>query len=370
MARRPLRSEPRPAHGGARDPGAGAARRHRPERRADDLHRHPQLRPGRGRGRRHRPRPRRRAASRRARRRGQGRAGGGGPRHPRPPRPQRRRPRLRRAGRRRPSSPTATPPGARRPAMARLAAAGGIGGGEGIDHGFRPDREIAEGEALAGPGWTLTALATPGHTADHLSFAWAEGNALFSGDHVMGWATTLISPPDGDLAAFRASLARLQARPEAVFYPGHGAPIADPQAIMAHVLAHRAMREAEILAALARGPATAAEPGRGDLHRRRSGAARRGGAQRARAPHRPRRARPGGGGGAVRHRRLAAGRMSGRPPCATHGTGQAQARAPRHEGPHGSRAPHHLGSNTPPEAPARSAGSAPRGIPAANGGAK
>ena len=114
------------------------------------------------------------------------------------------------------------PAGARRPAMARLAAAGGIGGGEGIDRGFRPDRPIAEGEVVAGPGWTLTALATPGHTADHLSFAWAEGNALFSGDEVMGWATTLISPPDGDLAAFRESLARLQARHEAVFYPGHG----------------------------------------------------------------------------------------------------------------------------------------------------
>jgi glyoxylase-like metal-dependent hydrolase (beta-lactamase superfamily II) len=151
------------------------------------------------------------------------------------------------------------PAGARRPAMARLAAAGGIGGGEGIDHGFRPDRELAEGEVLARPGWTLTALATPGHTADHLCFAWAEGNALFSGDHVMGWATTLISPPDGDLAAFRASLAWLQARDEAVFYPGHGAPVADPPAVMAHVLAHRAMREAEILAALARGPATAAD---------------------------------------------------------------------------------------------------------------
>jgi glyoxylase-like metal-dependent hydrolase (beta-lactamase superfamily II) len=150
------------------------------------------------------------------------------------------------------------PAGARSPAMARLAAAGGIGGGEGIDPAFHPDRRIADGEVLAGPGWTLTAVATPGHTADHLSFAWAEGNALFSGDHVMGWATTLISPPDGDLARFRTSLARLQARGESVFYPGHGAPVADPQAVMAHVLAHRAAREAEILAALARSPATPA----------------------------------------------------------------------------------------------------------------
>ena len=197
------------------------------------------------------------------------------------------------------------PAGARRPPMARLAAAGGIGGGEGIDRGFRPDRPVAGGEVVAGPGWTLTALATPGHTADHLSFAWAEGNALFSGDEVMGWATTLISPPDGDLAAFRESLARLQARHEAVFYPGHGAPIADPQAVMAHVLAHRAMREAEILAALARGPATPAalvaqiyagvDPA---LH---AAAARNVLAH----LHRPRRAPPRGGGGAVRGRRLA-----------------------------------------------------------------
>jgi len=138
-------------------------------------------------------------------------------------------------------------------------AAGGLGGGEGIDARFRPDLRIGEGEVVAGPGWTLTAVATPGHTADHLSFAWAEGNALFSGDHVMGWATTLISPPDGSLGAFRASLTRLQGRPEAVYYPGHGAPVRDPQAIVAHVLAHRAGREAAIREALARGPATVAE---------------------------------------------------------------------------------------------------------------
>lgn len=141
----------------------------------------------------------------------------------------------------------------------RSAAGAGIGGGEGIDTGFRPDRRIGEGMVLAGPGWTLTALETPGHAGDHLSFAWAEGRALFSGDHVMGWATTLISPPDGDLGAFRASLGRLQARDEAVFYPGHGAPVTDPQEVMAHVLAHRAGREAEILGLLARGPATVAE---------------------------------------------------------------------------------------------------------------
>jgi hydroxyacylglutathione hydrolase len=148
------------------------------------------------------------------------------------------------------------PVGARSP---RLADLGAIGGGEGLDAGFRPDRRIGEGDVVEGRGWRLAVLATPGHTADHLSFAWAEGDALFTGDHVMGWATTLISPPDGDLAAFRASLRRLQGRPERVFYPGHGARVTDPPRILAHILAHRDAREAEILAALARGPATPAE---------------------------------------------------------------------------------------------------------------
>jgi hydroxyacylglutathione hydrolase len=150
------------------------------------------------------------------------------------------------------------PAGARSPRMARLAAVG-VGGGEGLHAGFRPDRRIGEGAQLTGPGWTLTALATPGHTGDSLSFAWAEAGALFTGDLVMGWATTLISPPDGDLAAFRASLARLQARPDAVYYPGHGAPVGDPQTVLAHILAHRQGREAEILAGLAPGPRTVAE---------------------------------------------------------------------------------------------------------------
>ncbi len=151
------------------------------------------------------------------------------------------------------------PFGARRPAMARLAAAGGLGGGEGIDAAFRPDRALGDGEVIAGPGWALTALATPGHTADHLSFAWPEAGALFSGDLVMGWATPVISPPDGDLAAFRASLARLAARGEGVYYPGHGAPVADPAGLIRWVLAHREGREAEIVATLARGPMTAAQ---------------------------------------------------------------------------------------------------------------
>jgi glyoxylase-like metal-dependent hydrolase (beta-lactamase superfamily II) len=143
----------------------------------------------------------------------------------------------------------------RRPVMARLAAEGLAGGGEGVDTGFEPDIVLEEGARIDGEGWALAVLATPGHTADHLTFAW--GDAAFTGDHVMGWASSLISPPDGDVTSFRASCRRLAARAWRVFYPGHGAPVADPAARLAWLLAHRDEREAQILAALARGgPAT------------------------------------------------------------------------------------------------------------------
>ena len=153
------------------------------------------------------------------------------------------------------------------PAGARSAGDGAAGGG-GRARRRRGDRRglprrtggSARGRWWRGPGWTLTALATPGHTADHLSFAWAEGGALFSGDHVMGWATTLISPPDGDLGAFRASLGAAAGRgTRRSTIPGTGRRWATRRRSSAHVLAHRAAREAEILAALARGPATVAE---------------------------------------------------------------------------------------------------------------
>lgn len=147
------------------------------------------------------------------------------------------------------------PVGARDPEVARRAGALGIGGGEGLDLGFEPDRRIEAGEVIAGPGWRLAAVATPGHTADHLGFAFPEAAAFFSGDIVMGWSTTVISPPDGDLAAYRASLARLRERAEGVFFPGHGDPVTRPARLIGHMLAHRAAREAQILAVLAEGPA-------------------------------------------------------------------------------------------------------------------
>lgn len=140
---------------------------------------------------------------------------------------------------------------------ADLAALAGLGGGEGIDPGFAPDRTLCDGDTVEGDGWQVTALHTPGHMGNHLCFAWAD--ALFTGDHVMGWASSMVSPPDGDLGAFMASLDRLAARPEQVLYPAHGAPVADGPARIAELRAHRRARETQILAALGNGPATPEE---------------------------------------------------------------------------------------------------------------
>jgi glyoxylase-like metal-dependent hydrolase (beta-lactamase superfamily II) len=159
------------------------------------------------------------------------------------------------------------PHGAGRSArMAALAACGArFGGGEGADPSFAPDRLLADGEVAKGDGWAVRALHTPGHLSNHLAFA-VEGldggapGAVFSGDHVMAWATTMVSPPDGDMAAFMASLRRMQGRWDRIYYPGHGAPVRDPEAMLAHQIAHRAGREAQILSVLAEiGAATPAQ---------------------------------------------------------------------------------------------------------------
>ena len=144
----------------------------------------------------------------------------------------------------------------RSPIMQDLARSGLMGGGEGIDSAFSPDITLADGEQVTGDGWTLEALHTPGHIGNHLSLAW--NDACFTADHVMGWASSLVSPPDGDLTDFMASCARLAARDWRVFYPGHGAAIDDPAARLNWLIAHRRTREASILAELANGPATAA----------------------------------------------------------------------------------------------------------------
>ncbi len=123
----------------------------------------------------------------------------------------------------------------------------------GFDPTYAPDRVLSDGESVTGPGWTLTALATPGHTSNHLCFALAEEKALFSGDHVMGWSTTVVSPPDGDMADYMRSLALLLDRDDQVYYAAHGAPIDKPQRLVRGMMGHRKQREGQILRLLERG---------------------------------------------------------------------------------------------------------------------
>jgi glyoxylase-like metal-dependent hydrolase (beta-lactamase superfamily II) len=124
----------------------------------------------------------------------------------------------------------------------------------GFDPGYVPDRVLADGEAVQGPGWTLRAVHTPGHTSNHLCFALEEEAALFSGDHVMGWSTTVVAPPDGDMAAYMASLGKLMGRSDARYYPTHGAPVDEPRRLVKGMIAHRRQRETQILAQLQGGP--------------------------------------------------------------------------------------------------------------------
>jgi glyoxylase-like metal-dependent hydrolase (beta-lactamase superfamily II) len=140
-------------------------------------------------------------------------------------------------------------------AMRALAASGMTGGGEGIDHGFAPDHLLQDGAVIAGFDWQLEVIHTPGHLGNHICLGL--GNICFTADHVMGWASSLVSPPDGDLTDFMASCARLKGRAWARFHPGHGAPIDAPHARLDWLIDHRLGREASILAALRQGSATA-----------------------------------------------------------------------------------------------------------------
>ena len=116
-----------------------------------------------------------------------------------------------------------------------------------FDMDYAPDRVLADRETVEGPGWTLEAVATPGHTSNHLCFALREANALFSGDHVMGWSTTVVAPPDGDMAAYMASLDRLMAREDRIYYPAHGDPVENPRRFVRGLIGHRKQREGQIL---------------------------------------------------------------------------------------------------------------------------
>ena len=139
--------------------------------------------------------------------------------------------------------------------MRHLALNGLAGGGEGVDPDFAPDILLQDGETVSGASWALTAHHTPGHFGNHLSFEWDD--ALFSGDLVMGWASSLVSPPYGDLSDFMASCTRLAAQSWRVFHAGHWAPVTNPAERLAWLISHRQSREAQILAALRDGPATA-----------------------------------------------------------------------------------------------------------------
>lgn len=147
------------------------------------------------------------------------------------------------------------PDAGRSAVMKRLAQSGLAGGGEGIDTTFRPDQQVGEGDWVKGDGWELEVIHTPGHLGNHIALAW--GDACFTADHVMGWASSLVSPPDGDLTDFMASCAKLRARQWACFYAGHGDTISDPAGRLDWLISHRQQRESAILEQLSKAPATA-----------------------------------------------------------------------------------------------------------------
>ncbi len=118
---------------------------------------------------------------------------------------------------------------------------------ESSDPEFQPDLVLADGDVVAGDGWALTALSTPGHTANHMAFALKDTGIVFSADHVMAWATSIVAPPDGAMCDYMASLDRLLERDDRLFLPGHGGPVQQPQAFMRGLRTHRKMRERAIL---------------------------------------------------------------------------------------------------------------------------
>jgi glyoxylase-like metal-dependent hydrolase (beta-lactamase superfamily II) len=139
---------------------------------------------------------------------------------------------------------------------APIPAGQGSGLEAGFDQSYAPQRIMVEGDTVSGPGWTLEAIETPGHTSNHLCFALPEADALFTGDHVMGWSTSVVAPPDGDMGAYMASLEKLMPRDDAVFFPAHGDPVTKPKQLLRGMLGHRKQREGQIMRLLAEGPAT------------------------------------------------------------------------------------------------------------------
>lgn len=136
----------------------------------------------------------------------------------------------------------------RSPVMQRLAGAMSIGGGEGVDHAFQPDVALADGAGIDGGTWAVEAIHTPGHMGNHLCFAF--GDNLFCGDHIMGWSSSLISPPDGDMADYMASLTKIALRQWNSLFPGHGAVITSPASRIADLISHRRARETALIKAM------------------------------------------------------------------------------------------------------------------------
>jgi glyoxylase-like metal-dependent hydrolase (beta-lactamase superfamily II) len=121
------------------------------------------------------------------------------------------------------------------------------------DTDFRPDVTLADRDVVSGDGFTVEAITTPGHTANHMAFAWREGNLVFSGDHVMGWSTTIVAPPDGAMTDYMDSLGKLAKRAEPLYLPGHGGAVAEAPRFVSGLILHRKAREASILHRLGKG---------------------------------------------------------------------------------------------------------------------
>jgi glyoxylase-like metal-dependent hydrolase (beta-lactamase superfamily II) len=122
-----------------------------------------------------------------------------------------------------------------------------------FDHSYVPDEAMRDGALIEGDGWTLEALHTPGHTSNHICYALREAKALFSGDHVMGWSTTVVSPPDGNMAQYLESLERLMSRQQdEIYYSAHGEPIDRPHRFVRGLIGHRKQREGQIMRLLAK----------------------------------------------------------------------------------------------------------------------
>jgi glyoxylase-like metal-dependent hydrolase (beta-lactamase superfamily II) len=123
-----------------------------------------------------------------------------------------------------------------------------------FDPTYAPDRVLADGDTVSGDGWTIEAVATPGHTSNHVCYALKESGALFTGDHVMGWSTSVVSPPDGDMRAYMESLQKLHDREDRVYYPAHGPAVDNPRQLVRGMMGHRRQRESQIVRLLEEGP--------------------------------------------------------------------------------------------------------------------